>query len=264
MYLDYWNLKKFPFENVADPSFFYVSHSHEEALSRLLYASRMRKGAAMLTGDIGCGKTLISRVFRNKMREAGAEVSLLVNPPQRPLEFLQEILYQMGVEEPPDSKTKLLQILYKKVIANMQQNKGSIIVIDEAQILPEETFEEARLLLNLQNSHRFLLTLLLIGQPDLRGKVRRMSAFDQRIPIRFHIHPLSFVDTIRYIMFREKKAGFTKNIFTKKAIEEIYEYTGGLPRKINSVCDLSLLIAFNKKRKTINPLIIESVIDDLE
>jgi len=264
MYLNSWNLRKFPFENVADPSFFYVSQSHDEALSRLLYVSRMSKGAAMLTGDIGCGKTLISRVYRNKLREAGADVALLTNPPYRPFEFLQEILYQLGIEEPPDSKTKLLQILYKKMISNMEQNKGTIIVIDEAHILPEETFEEARLLLNFQNSHRFLLTLLLIGQPELRAKVKRMSGLEQRIPIRFHIHPFGFLDTIKYIMFREKKAGFTNNIFTKKAIKQIYDYTGGLPRKINSVCDLSLLIAFNKKRKIINPSIVESVIEDLE
>jgi general secretion pathway protein A len=87
VYLDYWNLKKFPFENVADPSFFYVSQSHEEALGRLLYASRMGKGAAMLTGNIGCGKTLISRVYRNKLREAGADVALL-----RPLHNLPRIV----------------------------------------------------------------------------------------------------------------------------------------------------------------------------
>ena len=91
MYLKYWALKKFPFENVADPSFFYLSKSHEEALSRLLYASKMRKGGAMLTGDIGSGKTLISHVYMNKLKQGGADVSLLTNPPYSSLEFLQEI-----------------------------------------------------------------------------------------------------------------------------------------------------------------------------
>lgn len=264
MYLDYWNLKKFPFENVADPSFFYVSQSHEEALSRLLYASRLNKGAAVLTGDIGCGKTLISRVYKIKVKEAGAEISLLTNPPYKPIEFLQTILYELGIGDPPDSKARLLQMLGRKMVQNLENNKGTIIVIDEAQGLPEETFEEARLLLNFQNNHRFLLTLVLIGQPELRTKIKHMKPFDQRIPIRFHIHPFGFVDTAKYIMFREKEAGFEKNIFTRDAIQTVYEYTGGLPRKINSVCDLSLLIAYNKKRKIINPAIIESVIEDLE
>ncbi len=264
MYLDYWNLKKFPFENVADPSLFYLSQSHEEALSRLIYTAKMSKGAAMLTGDIGCGKTLISRVYTNKMRAVGADVALLTNPPYRPIEFLQTILYQLGIEEPPDSKIKLLQILNRKMINNLEQRRDTILIIDEAHILREETFEEARLLLNFQNSHRFLLTLLLIGQPELKTKMRQMKPFDQRIPIRFHLQPFGFLDTAKYILFREQKAGFIKNIFTKKAIKKIYEYTGGLPRQINSVCDLSLLIAFNEKRKIINPAVIENVIEDLE
>jgi len=263
VYLDYWNLKKFPFENVADPSFFYVSQSHEEALGRLLYASRMSKGAAMLTGNIGCGKTLISRVYRNKLREAGADVALLNNPPHRPLEFLQEIAYQMGTEEPPDSKTKLLHILYKRMIANMQQNKKTIVVIDEAHVLPEEALEEARLLLNFQNNDHFMMTLLLIGQPELRVKVVRMSGLEQRIPIRFHLRPFDFVNTVKYVLFREKKAGFTNNIFTKEALRKIYDYSGGLPRKINLICDLSLLVAFNEKTKVVKTSTVDTAIEDL-
>jgi len=263
VYLDYWNLKKFPFENVADPSFFYVSQSHEEALGRLLYASRMSKGAAMLTGNIGCGKTLISRVYRNKLREAGADVALLNNPPHRPLEFLQEIAYQMGTEEPPDSKTKLLHILYKRMIANMQQNKKTIVVIDEAHVLPEEALEEARLLLNFQNNDHFMMTLLLIGQPELRVKVVRMSGLEQRIPIRFHLRPFDFVNTVKYVLFREKKAGFTNNVFTKEALRKIYDYSGGLPRKINLICDLSLLVAFNEKTKVVKTSTVDTAIEDL-
>jgi len=263
VYLDYWNLKKFPFENVADPSFFYVSQSHEEALGRLLYASRMSKGAAMLTGNIGCGKTLISRVYRNKLREAGADVALLNNPPHRPLEFLQEIAYQMGTEEPPDSKTKLLHILYKRMIANMQQNKKIIVVIDEAHVLPEEALEEARLLLNFQNNDHFMMTLLLIGQPELRVKVVRMSGLEQRIPIRFHLRPFDFVNTVKYVLFREKKAGFTNNVFTKEALRKIYDYSGGLPRKINLICDLSLLVAFNEKTKVVKTSTVDTAIEDL-
>jgi len=263
VYLDYWNLKKFPFENVADPSFFYLSQSHEEALGRLLYASRMSKGAAMLTGNIGCGKTLISRVYRNKLREAGADVALLNNPPHRPLEFLQEIAYQMGTEEPPDSKTKLLHILYKRMIANMQQNKKTIVVIDEAHVLPEEALEEARLLLNFQNNDHFMMTLLLIGQPELRVKVVRMSGLEQRIPIRFHLRPFDFVNTVKYVLFREKKAGFTNNVFTKEALRKIYDYSGGLPRKINLICDLSLLVAFNEKTKVVKTSTVDTAIEDL-
>jgi len=260
MYLKYWGLEKFPFDNVADPSFFYISESHEEALSRLLYASKMGKGGAMLTGDIGCGKTLISKVYEKKLIEGGSVVSVVPNPPLGSIEFLQEILYQLGITEPPDSKGKLLQILHKKMIRNMEQHKETVIIVDEAQILNEETFEEARLLLNLQMDDRFLLTLVLLGQSELRAKVRQIKQLDQRIAIRYHLHPFPFFDTVKYIVYREKRAGFTKNIFTTKAMKTVYQYTKGLPREINSVCDLGLLIAFNKKRKFIDSGIIENVI----
>ena len=263
MYLKYWSLEKFPFDNVADPSFFYISECHEEALSRLLYASKVGKGGAMLTGDIGCGKTLISKVYEKELIEGGAVVSLLPNPPLESVEFLQEILYQLGITEVPDSKGKILQILHKKLISNMEQHKETVIIVDEAQILNEETFEEARLLLNLQMDDRFLLTLILLGQTELRAKVRQIKQLDQRIAIRYHLKPFPFLDTVKYIVYREKRAGFTKNIFTTKAMKTVYQYTRGLPREINSVCDLGLLIAFNKKRKFVDSGIIENAMDEL-
>jgi len=176
---------------------------------------------------------------------------------------LQEILQQLGIKDLPDSRARLLQILNKHMIYNMEQNKETIVIVDEAQILNEETFEEARLLLNFQNKDRFFLTLVLIGQNELKAKISHIAQFYQRIAIRYHLHPFHLLDTAKYILFREKKAGLTRNIFTTEAIKEIYDYSQGVPRKVNSVCDLSLLIAFNKKRKLISSGIVKSVVDDL-
>jgi type II secretory pathway predicted ATPase ExeA len=145
----------------------------------------------------------------------------------------------------------------------MEQNKETIVIIDEAQILNEETFEEARLLLNFQDKDRFFLTLVLIGQNELKAKISHIAQLYQRIAIRYHLRPFHFLDTARYILFREKKAGLTKNVFTTEAIKQVYEYSQGVPRKVNSVCDLSLLVAFNKKRKVIDSGMIKSVVDDL-
>ena len=264
MYLAYWGLHRFPFDNVADPSFFYLSEIHKEALSRLLYASKMMKGGAMLTGDIGCGKTLISRVYMKRLYQDGFEVSLLTNPPIKPVELLQEILLQMNVKELPSSKTKLLQILNGKIIANREQHRETVIIIDEVQILNEKTFEEARLLLNLQSNDRFLLTVVLIGQTELKERIKKMRQFDQRIAIRCHLYPFTLTDTAKYIMFRERKAGFQKNVFTRKAIEQVYDYSRGVPRVINSVCDLCLLIGYYNKSKNIDSGIVKSVLDELD
>jgi general secretion pathway protein A len=264
MYLSYWGLHKFPFNNVADPSFLYLSEMHREALSRLLYASKMMKGGAMLTGDIGCGKTLISRVYMKRLYQDGFEVILLTNPPIEPVELLQEILLQMNIKKLPNSKAKLLQILYGKIIANREQHKESVIIIDEVQIISEKTFEEARLLLNLQSNDRFLLTVILIGQTELKERVKKMRQFDQRIAIRYHLYPFTLTDTNKYIMFRERKAGFQKNVFTRKAVEKIYDYSRGVPRVINSACDLCLLIGYCNKSKIIDSGIVRSALDELD
>jgi type II secretory pathway predicted ATPase ExeA len=223
----------------------------------------MMKGGAMLTGEIGCGKTMISKVYMDKLVEEGSEVILLTNPPLKPIELLQEILYQMGITDTTDSKAKLLQSLNKKIMSNMEQNQETIVIIDEAQILNEETCEEARLLLNLQSNNRFLLTLVLIGQTELRVKIKQMKQFDQRIAIRYHLKPFSLLDTAKYIMFRERKAGLEKNVFTKKSIKRIHEYSKGVPRTINSISDLCLLIAFNRQRDFVDSGIVNNIINEL-
>ncbi len=264
MYLNYWNIKRFPFNNVADTSFFYLSQYHEEALSRLLYASKMMKGGAMLTGSIGCGKTLISKVYMSKLLEEGCDVYLLLNPPAGPAELLEQILYGMDIDNIPDSKSKALHILNEKIVKNKKNNIETIVIIDESQMLNDETFEEARLLLNLQSNDSFLLTLVLIGQAELKVKIRQIKQFDQRIAIRYHLRPFDFSNTLKYIMHREKKAGFKKNVFTTKSIKNIYEYSQGVPRKINTICDLCLLVGYNQNRNFIDSPIVKSVLKELE
>jgi general secretion pathway protein A len=145
----------------------------------------------------------------------------------------------------------------------MEQHQETIVIIDEAQILNEETCEEARLLLNLQSNNRFLLTLVLIGQTELRVKIKQMKQFDQRIAIRYHLKPFSLLDTAKYIMFRERKAGLEKNVFTKKSIKRIHEYSKGVPRTINSISDLCLLIAFNRQRDFVDSGIVNNIINEL-
>jgi general secretion pathway protein A len=122
--------------------------------------------------------------------------------------------------------------------------------------------EEVRLLLNFQLNDRFLLTIILIGQPELKEKIREIEQLDQRIAIKYHLAPFDFKDTARYILFRQKKAGRKENIFTRQAIERVYTHTKGVPRKINNLCDLSLLVGFSKNTKWIDPKTIESVITD--
>ena len=148
------------------------------------------------------------------------------------------------------------------MIENMKTGKESLLIVDEAQLLNESTFEEIRLLLNFQLNNRFLLTIILLGQPELRSKIKDIEQLDQRIAIKYHLTPFNFEDTSHYILFRQGKAGKKENVFSNEAVEKIYEHTGGVPRKINNLCDLSLLIGFSTNEKIINPKIVENIISD--
>ena len=262
MYLEYWGFQKFPFENAPDPEFMYNSSEHQEALIRLVYAAKRSKGAVMLTGEIGCGKTMLSRVFVQQLSDAEFDIGLMTNPSMEPVDFLKEALYQLGLDNQSNSKSDLLKILNDRMLENVKNNRSMLLIIDEAQLVHQDTFEEIRLLLNFQLNHRYLLTLVLMGQPELRDMVRGYKQLDQRIAIRFHLNPLNLDDTMKYVLFRLEKAGRTESIFTAAAIEEIYHYSGGVPRKINNICDLSLLIGFSAKVKNIDVDLIKKVIKD--
>ncbi len=262
MYLDYWGFRKFPFENVPDPDFFYLSKTHEEGLTRLIYAAKMRKGGAMLSGDIGCGKTTLTKVYVRELSAEQFDIGLIVNPKLEPLEFLQEVLYQFGMTDVPDSKVQCLRLLNDKMIENMKKNRETLLIVDEAQVLSESAFEEVRLLLNFQLNDRFLINVILVGQPELRSKIKGIEQLEQRIALKYHLTPFDEEDTVRYITFRQEKAGGKDNVFTPEAMERTYEMTEGVPRKINNLCDLSLLIGFSKNGKVIDPQIIEDIISD--
>jgi general secretion pathway protein A len=262
MYLEYWGFKEYPFENVPDPRFFYVSRSHEEALSRLLYAIRMRKGAALLSGEIGCGKTTLTKVCFQHLAPDQFDIGVMVHPRLEGVEFLQEILYQFGVNSGAETKVKCLHLIHEKMLENLKTQKETLLMIDEAHMLAPPALEEIRLLLNFQLNDRFLITIILLGQPELIEKVKAIQQLDQRIPIKYHLAPFDLNESIQYILFRQRKAGKQDNAFTEEAMKKIYDYTKGVPRKINSISDLSLLIGFCENQKDIKPEIIEKIIND--
>lgn len=263
MYNEYWGLKEFPFENVPDPRFLCHFSQHDEALMRMIFAVKGRKGAAMLTGDVGCGKTMLSRVFVQKLSEGPYEVALIANPSFSPIDLLKEVIYQFGVEKTSEFKADILHILNRILIENMKKGKDTIIVIDEAQVINNpDTYEELRLLLNFQLNDRFLMTLILIGQPELKDQISAIPQFDQRIAVKYHLGPLSLDDTAKYIMFRLKTAGMRRNVFTKESIIEIHKYTTGVPRKINNICDLALLVGYSSQASVIDSKLIQKLIED--
>lgn len=268
MYQDYWGLKEKPFENTPDPRFIYYSPKHEEALMRLLYAVRERKGAAMLSGEYGSGKTLLSKVAMANLLNEGDryKVALIVNPAISKKELLSEIVYQFGYDiTREDTKSELLHKLNDLLYRNMNNHKHSVIIIDEAQAIEDEsTFEEIRLLLNFQLNEMFLLTLLLVGQPELKDKIDKVPQFKQRLAIRYHLGTLDLNETGEYIRHRCQVAGRKEPLFSDEAISLIYSASKGIPREINNICDLCLVIGLGEKVSLINEVIVSQVIKDIK
>jgi general secretion pathway protein A len=253
-------MKENPFENTPDPRFIYYSIRHKEALLNLLYTVNENKGAAMLTGDIGCGKTLIARTLVSRLDQGEFEVALITNPMFEENEFINEVLYQFGVETNSRTKIDAIHALNDFLFKNSQGGIKTILIIDEAQlIISDLIFEEIRLLLNFQLDDQFLLTLILIGQPELRTKIRRIPQLDQRIGIRYHIDHLTNEETGAYIRHRLHQAGKDEPIFTREAIRFIHRYSDGIPRKINTICDLCLVMGVTRNLRQVEPGIVQEL-----
>src|SRR5882762_7390632 len=264
MYEAYWQLSEPPFDNSPNPKFFYLSPEHEEALVRLVYTVRHRKGCGMLTGEYGCGKTTLSRALIQRLEAERYEIGLLTNPSWNATDFLREALYQLGVESREKSKSELLHLLNDAFFRNYRDGRDSVIIVDEAQLVDDDAvFEELRLLMNFQTDDRFLVTILLIGSPELAVKIRRLKHLDQRISIRYHLNALDATHTANYIAHRLKMAGRTAPVFTPEAVQLIFDFTRGTPREINNLCDVALLVGFTKRAKEIGEKIIAEVIKDM-
>lgn len=266
MYTEYWQLNEKPFENTPDPKFIYNSWQQKEALARLLYVVREHKGAAFISGEYGSGKTLLSRVLCKELQQENRYQSVFVlNPRLSGLEFIQEIVHQLGSPETPDNKIELFHRLHNMLNANHNAGRHSVIVIDEAQaIYDQDIFEELRLLLNFQLDDAFLLTIVLIGQPELLGVISALPQLSQRMAIRYHLKPLDEKESREYIEHRLEVAQAKRQIFTEEAYKEIFMYSGGTPRCINNICDLALLVGYGSGLVMIDKKTITNIGEDMK
>jgi general secretion pathway protein A len=265
MYEEYWGLKEKPFQNTPDPRFVYLSAQHLEAAALMIYAIKENKGAAMLTGEYGCGKTVISRLIFEILPRDIFDFAIVTNPQLNPAEMLKDIcsLFSIKTSASP-TKNELLDALRDRFKANFNADKHTIIIIDEAQtILDPLTFEEVRLLLNFQLNNRFLTTLLLFGQTELLEKVNRFRQLNQRITLKYHIDELGQVDTEKYVNYRLHVAGAKRKIFTSTALQLIWKSSEGIPRMINAIADWCLLLGYSRLNDQIDDQTVIKAAKDL-
>jgi len=257
MYQKHWNLSKMPFENTPDTSFFFESEKHEEAFSRLAYVIDENKACGVLTGPYGTGKTLIMKALERRFAAKGYVFSFVTNPRLDDLGLLKTILHNFTGYNVPARKEDVLMGIERFLRDTMQDGKRVVVAIDEAQLIESvEVFEELRLLLNFQTETSFLLTLLLSGQPELKERLDSNKQFSQRITLSYHLKPLDFEETKNYVRHRLEIAGAEGEIFDERAMELLYERSGGIPRWINNIANMSMLAAFSKGEKTVTEALV--------
>lgn len=263
MYETYFGLKHRPFSKTPDPKFLFYSKTHEEAFARLQQGVE-EKEIILLTGEIGSGKTTLSRALIDSLGEEYRVISIL-NPRLTPSQFLRIIAKRFGIDS-SHSKDDLLEVIYEKVYEDYTKGITPVIIIDEAQLIPDRaTFEEIRLLTNFQLDEENLLSLVLIGQPDLKKRLERMAYLPlrQRIGLRYHLNPLSDEEIREYIAHRLRVAGKTEPIFSEEAIEAICKFSQGIPRNINNIASNSLLEGFGMELQIIPKEIVYDVVHEL-
>ncbi len=266
-YENFFKLSEQPFSNAPDSRFYYESEQHNEAMLKIMHAAETMKGLVVMLGDIGAGKTLLARKALERLEnDPGFIVSLLiiVHSEISASWLLKRIASQIGVEKPGESKETLIPQLYKKLTELYDGGKRAVVIIDEANMLKNrEIFEEFRGLLNLEVPGRKLLTLVLVGMPELDANIAIDPPLQQRIAVKFKLKLLDREAAIKYIRHRMKVAGALREIFSEQALEEIFTYSKGTPRLINTICDNALLEAFLMKKENVDTAVVENVCRDL-
>jgi len=267
MYETFYGLREKPFEITPDPGFFFASENHQEGLANLKYAMKEGKSFTVLTGGVGSGKTLLMRKLLNQL-DGAVRSSYIFNPMLNKTDLLEFICKDLGIDIPEGlSEGKLIHALHEFLLQCYEKKEKVFVIIDEAQALDPELLNLVRMLTNLETSKSKLLNVILMGQPELTDilNLPRFKALKQRVVVRYDLKPLTREETSEYIIFRIKKArGRDLRLFDKGSIDEIYNYSGGIPRLINVVCDNALLSGFSKGAKRLNKKIIREVIGELD
>lgn len=269
MYEQYWELRTNPFLNNTDAGFFFRSDTHEAALLKLRYVAENRLQCGLLSGEIGSGKTFLVRLLAEDLGEEFSPVAHLVFPRLTAGELISWLAVELGVDEAalsaaPAGLDHTLRLLQQRIGNLNAEEKHPVAVIDEAQLIDDpQVLTAIQLLLNFQQVSEIEFTLFLVGEPSLLGQVRRVAALDERTAVRSILQPFSFEETADYVNFRLETAGAHRPLFNNGALRSLFELSGGIPRRINRLCDMSLLVGFADQLNVISENEVRAVADEL-
>ena len=267
MYEKYWNVNDKPFENTADAKFYYPSDTHQGALLKLRYAVENSTGGALLTGAPGLGKTLVIQSLLRQLSETVAPRINLVFPKmpnEQLLSYIADELCESRADGASRSIDQSVRQIKSALVQNVEEGRLAVLVVDEAHLLAaDRTLDTLRLLLNFEHQGKPCLTLILAGQPNLLPVLERHPGLEERMAVKCLLRPFSLDETSSYVQHRFQQAGGDPAVFEQDAIGAIHAISHGVPRKINRLCDLALLIAFAEEHSSISAGQIESVSDEL-
>ena len=268
MYAPFFGLQQEAFSIAPDPRFLHLSAMHREALAHLLYGLQGGGGFVLLTGGIGTGKTTVCRCFLEQI-PPGHQVAYIYNPKLTPVELLQTVCQEFGISlpgPPPDSLKPWTDALNHHLLAGHAAGQQFVLIVDEAQALSAELLELLRLLTNLETQERKLLQIVLVGQPELRDLLARpeLEQLSQRVIARVHLGPMQRAETADYVRHRLGVAGLTgEQPFSDRALALVHRLSGGVPRRINLLCQRALLGAYASGTRRIGPAIVRQAASEV-
>jgi general secretion pathway protein A len=267
MYKAFYSLKRNPFEITPDPFFLFPTRRHNEALAALYYGVRRHKGFVVMTGEVGTGKTLLVRCLLQLLNQSDVAYAYVFNSRLSPVEFLQYVAGDFGLNVSGKNKSELLLVLSNYVISRHQKKLTTVLVVDEAHHVSPDVLEEIRLLTNLETTSEKLLQILLVGQPELDEKLDsiELRQLKQRIALRSQLQALDLEETRGYIYRRLQLAGASSNssiLFPPDTIVRVHRHSRGIPRLINTVCENALITAYARQSRSVTPDIIEDIASD--
>ena len=263
MYENFYGFRNTPFSLLPDPEFLYPSKKHRMALTLLEYGLVNQASFSVITGDIGTGKTTLIRQLLNQM-ERDMVVGLITNTHPSFGELLQWVLLAFNLECPSKDKVDMYKTFMDFLINQYAANRHTVLIIDEAQNLGPQALEELRMLSNVNSEKDLLLQVILAGQPGLRDNLRdpRLEQFAQRIAVDYNLEPLSADEMREYIRHRLRIAGGNDELFDEEACEAVQQYSGGIPRLANLLCDMALVYGYAEQARCITRQLIEDVARD--
>ena len=266
MYRSFFGIRSLPFGSSPDPRFLYVMPQIRETLACLQYGIAARKGFVVMTGEVGTGKTTLLKTVLSTFSKGRVSTAFVFNPRLDVLDFLEFVLTDFGIEPANRTKSGMLIQLNRWLIERYREHGVCVIVVDEAQNLSWELMEEIRLLTNLETSSEKLVQIVLSGQPELEEKLRNpvVRQLRQRVSLWCKTRPLTSDETHAYIAERLHIAGASEPVLLPEAIQLVHQYSRGIPRLINLICEHALMSAYVEQVKPVTALIVEEVSSELD